>query len=217
MISGYYLNLVRAKDRRAHMEAGLRRVGLADRYHRHEAVDGNDLGVPGAMEDRRGACGLWSTWRDLLHQNRDSPAPIHIREDDVVLSPRLASFFVHQPHSIERDSWDLIFPFMNIHVEIGVLWAIKSMLPHIEDNTLLLTAENAYSHSKSSVIINNSSIGKLLSLFPQEPFPKQGLDVFYVKKSAGTRSRRNSPCLFSPACLVTVAIQQSICPGTRRN
>ena len=44
--AGFYINLDRATDRRKEMEAQLAKFGLADRYQRFSASDGNSLNFP---------------------------------------------------------------------------------------------------------------------------------------------------------------------------
>ena len=45
-VIGFYINLDRSPDRRAHMETELARHNLQDRYNRFAGTDGNVLGLP---------------------------------------------------------------------------------------------------------------------------------------------------------------------------
>ena len=63
MITGYYINRAGAADRRRHMEAELRRVGLQTHYRRAEAIE---LDVPDHESSMRGSHGLWANWRAAL-------------------------------------------------------------------------------------------------------------------------------------------------------
>lgn len=105
--TGVYINLDRSTARRAAMEAELGRHGLADCYRRFDAADGNVLGIPTTLTEREIGC-LTSHYL-VCKEHRDSPAHLHILEDDAVLSPLMAEAIrtVISPGLLER--YDILF------------------------------------------------------------------------------------------------------------
>jgi GR25 family glycosyltransferase involved in LPS biosynthesis len=82
--TGVYINLDRSTSRRAAMEAQIARHGVADRYRRFPAADGNVLGAPTGLSDSEMGC-LISHYL-VAKQHLDCPIPLHVVEDDVLFS-----------------------------------------------------------------------------------------------------------------------------------
>jgi hypothetical protein len=81
---GYYINLDRSVERRERMEAELALHGLADRYSRFPAVDGNALARASKLQP--GEIGAYRSHLDVLKQVAARGRSAHVLEDDVVLS-----------------------------------------------------------------------------------------------------------------------------------
>src|ERR1700761_1829036 len=94
---GRYINLDRSPERRRELEAMLAGFGVADRYQRFTAVDGQE------REARFSAVSPGELGCFLSHYEclRDAPRgrPIHIIEDDVVFGPRTVSLIEQTIHN----------------------------------------------------------------------------------------------------------------------
>jgi len=85
--TGLYINLDRSVERRKKIEDQLRSFDLASRYERFAAVDARDFTQASAMRPAEIAC-FHSHYRALAHGRR-SGLPVHIMEDDILLSEHL--------------------------------------------------------------------------------------------------------------------------------
>jgi GR25 family glycosyltransferase involved in LPS biosynthesis len=113
---GYFINLEGSHDRRASIEAGLTRAGIADRYRRFEAVDGHSA-------SQRPANLLPGTWGCLLSHTALMSLPhprdrvLHVLEDDATLSRHFVPVMEHLLASGALQPFDLVFtdvaPFPN--------------------------------------------------------------------------------------------------------
>jgi GR25 family glycosyltransferase involved in LPS biosynthesis len=83
--AGFYINLDRSRERRAAMETHLAAYGLADRYRRFPAAEGNSQGFPNTkLLD--GEMGCFTSHYLLLKANHGQTTPLHVVEDDVLFS-----------------------------------------------------------------------------------------------------------------------------------
>src|SRR3984885_814635 len=83
--AGFYINLDRSTGRYAEMEAQLASLGLSDRYKRFPAAEGNSLNLPNP-KIQPGEVGCFLSQYLLLKENLNQTIPLHIIEDDVLLS-----------------------------------------------------------------------------------------------------------------------------------
>ena len=86
--TGVYINLDRSTERRAAMEAQIARYGLAGRYRRFRAADGNILGAPTKLSESEIGCFISHLL--VLSEHLDCPVPVHVVEDDVEFSSLMA-------------------------------------------------------------------------------------------------------------------------------
>lgn len=86
---GFYINLDRSTRRRAAMESQLAALGLSDAYSRFAAVDGQSMTGP-AGRLSPGALGCFASHVGALRQAIGTGMPVHVLEDDALLSPELA-------------------------------------------------------------------------------------------------------------------------------
>jgi GR25 family glycosyltransferase involved in LPS biosynthesis len=86
---GAFINLDRSPERRRDIETQLHTFGIADRYARFPAIDGDALSnYPGPL--RRGEVGCFLSHVRALERMRMAGTHVHIVEDDVLLSRQLA-------------------------------------------------------------------------------------------------------------------------------
>jgi len=116
---GIYINLERSTARRRNLERQLRRLGLADRYTRLNAVDGRTLaGVP---PDRAGVVGCFVSQVKAIDQAKRTGGLVHIIEDDVILTDHVAPFIQWASAQGLFDRFDIVFLDMWVDPLIPVI------------------------------------------------------------------------------------------------
>lgn len=112
--TGIYINLDRSQERRRDLEEQLRTYNLLSRYVRLPATDGTLL--HSSRETLKpGEIGCFhSHYRALLSAQR-SGLPVHILEDDVLLSEHLEGFVGKAVASKFFDNVDIIFTETYVH------------------------------------------------------------------------------------------------------
>jgi len=89
--TGLYINLDRSPERRREFEGQLRTYNIFDRYVRLPATDGTLIQSPRATV-KPGEIGCFhSHYRALLHA-KPSGLPVHVVEDDALLSEHVDGF-----------------------------------------------------------------------------------------------------------------------------
>lgn len=84
---GYYINLDRATERRASIEAQLEHLGLSGSYTRFRAVDGKEKSTSGPISGPEVA--IFESHLTLMKDAASAKGPTHVVEDDVLLSEHL--------------------------------------------------------------------------------------------------------------------------------
>src|SRR4051812_423629 len=122
--AGLFINLDRCPERRAAMEAQLRRYGLADRYQRFPAIDDAD-GQRGCFQSHIGAL-----------ESAAAGHASHVLEDDALLSgyvPQVVEFVVSTG---VLDRFDIVFTETLIGPDILELRELKKLFDrHRADET----------------------------------------------------------------------------------
>jgi hypothetical protein len=173
--TGFYVNLDRNPERKAGIEAELARHGLSG-YRRFPAALGNALGFPNDVLTG-GEMGCFTSHTQLLKQNIGSALPLHVIEDDIMLSPQLEQVLDWAIDSGQLEKYDILFtdvavPLLNdaFHaykayydaaVSRDASGAIEKVVFSIVDMRELIFA------STCSFMVNPLSIGKLAALFEQ--------------------------------------------------
>src|SRR5262245_8250759 len=85
---GLYINLDRSGARRERMDAQFAQLGLSDRYSRFAAVDGAALSA-NPSRIKPGELGAFHSHMRALESAASDRVPIHILEDDALLSEHL--------------------------------------------------------------------------------------------------------------------------------
>jgi GR25 family glycosyltransferase involved in LPS biosynthesis len=106
--TGFYINLDRSEDRRKKIEGELKRCSLGGLYTRFRASDGNELNFPNPIL-KNSEIGCFTSHYRLLKENRNSTKPLHIIEDDVILSKFVASVLDQAIDSEEFQKFDIVF------------------------------------------------------------------------------------------------------------
>jgi GR25 family glycosyltransferase involved in LPS biosynthesis len=119
--SGWYINLDRSLTRRASVEDQLAAAGCADRYERFAAVDGATA-PHGGSPLSPGALGCFLSHARIIlrHAERNDGRPLHIMEDDVVLSRRHLHF-LDQIAMPAVDRFDIVFTDVSINFNLILL------------------------------------------------------------------------------------------------
>ena len=110
---GIYINLDRSTERRRNVERQLARLDLADTYVRLPAVDGRKLKPVGDLNP--GIVGCFRSHVAALALARSARGPIHIAEDDIVLSRHLAPFIRHGIGAGLFEDYDVVFLDLWVH------------------------------------------------------------------------------------------------------
>lgn len=110
MISGVFINLDRAPERRAALEAALGAAAPPYPFTRFAAVDGQARpGRPPALGT--GQYGCWLSHLAVLEQSLSAPEHLHVLEDDAVVSGAIALVpqLISLLDSDTGGDWDLLY------------------------------------------------------------------------------------------------------------
>jgi len=88
--SGIYINLDRSVERRRNVERQLAALGVADVYDRLPTIDGRTLPRVGTLHP--GIVGCFHSHAAALALAAEAGMPVHIAEDDIVLTPHVGPF-----------------------------------------------------------------------------------------------------------------------------
>lgn len=171
---GYYINLDRSLERRAAVEAELRRHHAESRYERFPAVDGQSCSITNNKLGP-GPAGCFLSHAKLLEQNLANPAHLHIVEDDVLYSPYAADLLDMVITNKTLSQFDLLFTDVYVPLSLETIRLYKDlydrcMLPGAsgerafkEFRVVDLAAVNFA--SMASYLVNKDSISKLSELY----------------------------------------------------
>lgn len=169
--TGIYINLDRSTGRRTAMESQLARYGLADRYRRFSAADGNTLGLPGSLSNSELGC-LISHYL-ICRDNLGTSNHLHVVEDDVMFSRSMDKTIGFIVGSGLIDKYDILFLDTVIDPLAGGLpfRDYKTLYDHciIRDASGNVTKVNfkaiEYIATSTSYLLNCHSIKKVLSVY----------------------------------------------------
>src|SRR5271156_180192 len=170
---GYYINLDRSPDRRAVMDAQLARLGLADRYRRFAAVDGNPHGLASPTLTVS-ELGCFASHHRLLQRHVDGAEHLHVIEDDIVLARRTASFIDGIIAAGLLDRHDLLFTDMVMQSDLNFIrrarrwYASDISRDTAGTSTQARRRPIAYTASMTSYLVNRQSTRLVSDLFGRE-------------------------------------------------
>ncbi|HXJ01939.1 MAG TPA: glycosyltransferase family 25 protein [Micropepsaceae bacterium] len=123
---GAYINLDRSPLRRQRMEAQLAAYKLPDCYGRFSAVDGAQLNL---SRSRIGAgeTGAFLSHAGVLEQARGTGVPIHILEDDALLSEHMRGVIEEAIAARIFERFDILFTDALLAPHLGMLKGLKAI------------------------------------------------------------------------------------------
>ncbi len=189
--TGFYVNLDRNPERRARIEQELARHGLSG-YARFRASDGNELKFPNPVL-KEGEMGCFTSHYRLMMENKDTLQPIHVIEDDIIMSSQVEPLLDQVIETGELDKYDIICTDVAVPLQNTLCIAYKTFYDanvkrddsgNITSVTYsLIDLKELAFGSTCSYLVNPKSIGKLAHLFEDElkRGPRVPVDIFIRK------------------------------------
>ncbi len=216
--AGYFLNLDRAVDRRRAMEDQLTAFNLGHVYTRYPAALGNVLKVQ-APKLSEGAVGCFISHYQLLKSLINSPAHVHVVEDDVLFSPSTSRIVESVIQSGVLDHWDLLYTDIWIPVELDSIQDLNARLSQaatldpdgkvrsVNQFSLIDLKGRAFA-ATVSYLVNRRSIQKTVELLAGAlaAGPALPIDLFYRQEI--NQGRLKAACLFP--FITSVNVEQSL-------
>ena len=185
---GLYINLDRSGVRRERMETQLAAFGLRERYARFAAIDGSALGAS-ASRIKSGELGAFHSHMRALESEASYGLPVHILEDDALLSEHLKPVIEDAVAARLFDRFDILFTDTFIPPHVGMLKALKDVFDKVAgsgrpnlrlgDLQVLDLARENFSCLTSYVVAPNA-IAKITALARAELAngPAKPIDLF---------------------------------------
>ena len=198
--TGLYINLDRSTDRRQSIEEQLHRFNPAGRYARFAALEPKDIGSSGAIQPGEAAC-FHSHYRALM-QGASSGLPVHILEDDVLLSEYLGAAAQTIVGSDFFGQFDVIFTDTFVHTEVMQLGFYKEAFDHAlagGKDAMKFTVIDLGQRQlacMSSYFVAPRAIEKLLAIFGDELARGPRMPVDFCLRLAAQDNRIRVGCWF---------------------
>jgi GR25 family glycosyltransferase involved in LPS biosynthesis len=221
---GRYINLDRSPERRLEIERQLSQLGLAERYTRFAAVDGQ------AITDRpdvanRAEVGCYRSHLDAIRLGAPPQSWLHIAEDDVVLSRHLPQVFDRLMTQEAFQDFDIVFT--NVMVLFGVAPIAEWRM--LFDRAVTMTPDGAVTGVKSfsavaldhipfylctSYAIHPHAIGKVTDLlaeaFARQPFEPVDIVLGRLANTGALKAACTMPFFSAPQLLGASTIRQEM-------
>jgi len=126
-VAGFYVNLDRSIDRRAHVEAELARHALTADYVRFPGYDAVRADAAGAAL-APGEIGCFRSHCAALRQFASGEHHLHVAEDDIVFSSRFAAVTGELVRAGMLDRYDLIFLDTVVAVGLELVSEFRQLL-----------------------------------------------------------------------------------------
>jgi GR25 family glycosyltransferase involved in LPS biosynthesis len=199
---GFFINLDRSIERRAHMEKQLQAGGLGH-YRRFSASDGNLIRTKSTRTP--GEVGSYLSHLNLLRVAANGGRPIHVLEDDVVVGDLTAAAVSAVISNRVLDEFDIVFLETYIGRDVQHLrrWRVLLEEAHARawpieraDQLQVLDITGSYLFGTTSYLAQPSGIKRLVSVLDEEwrRGPAVPLDAA-IQKAARARRLRIG-CLF---------------------
>ncbi|MFA5040682.1 MAG: glycosyltransferase family 25 protein [Bdellovibrionales bacterium] len=176
--AGFYVNLDRCEDRRIKIEQELANHGLGGKYTRFSASDGNAMGFPNPVGLRDSELGCFTSHYRLLKENRGSALPLHVMEDDIVLSKTFNYVMDQVLSGKELDNYDILYTDISTSMlDLNFVRFKQCYDQHVKRDKdgkiehlgfTVVDLSDVLFCSTCSFIVNPKSIDKLLSLYETE-------------------------------------------------
>jgi len=216
--AGYYINLDRNWDRKQELERQLAACNLLPFYQRHPASLGNALNLR-APSLKPGAVGCFTSHYLLLQSLRNTPAHVHVAEDDIVFGPSTGHVIDSLARNGELEKWDLLYtdvwvpPDMNYIRELSALYRQcttlnpDGTLKTVERFTMLNLRGRVFA-STVSYLVNKNSVNRIADILAEAV--RGGLsmpiDLFYRQQVH--QGRISAACIFP--FVTSVNIRQNL-------
>lgn len=216
---GYFINLDKNIDRLMHVEKQLFDYKLKSRYTRFPACAGNALKLK-APKLSPGQIGCFSSHYLLLKSQINSPAHVHVTEDDVVFSPAIAAVLDSQlPRGLLGD-YDLLYTEVFIPIDQR---HVRDMAVRFRQSTLLdekgcvksvtnfsvLPLKDRVFACTASYLVNKRSIAKVVSILEEAMQSEitMPIDLYFRQKTY--EGRIKAGCLFPFVTTVNLRLSQA--------
>jgi GR25 family glycosyltransferase involved in LPS biosynthesis len=183
---GVYINLDRSNERRAQMEAQIAALGLSETYARLPAVEGATLDAP-LSKVKPGELGCFLSHRRALELARSTGKPVHVLEDDTILSADMRSVIEDAISDGLLDRVDLLYLDTFVHCQPLMLKGMKSLFDHVAarrplrlaDMQIIDLSQQNFSGTTSYVVGPRAS-ERVLALMHRElaSGPRVAFDIF---------------------------------------
>ena len=196
---GVYINLDRSLARRERMETQLAQLGLADRYARLSAVDGANLNRPHSRIGP-GETGAFLSHAHALEQARPRGLPVHILEDDALLTEHVRQVIEDAIAGGLFDRFDILFTDIFVSPHLGMLKGLKAAFDHVAlpalrplrlaDLQVIDLARENFA-CLTSYVVGAKSMDRILALYRTELAngPQKPADLFLRDCAADGRLR----------------------------
>jgi GR25 family glycosyltransferase involved in LPS biosynthesis len=171
MYRGFYINLDRSPERHAAIEARLAGLGMAQRYERFPAMDGNSIGLTASgLTNSEPGC-LLSHYM-LLESRTDRADHLHVVEDDIVFANCTVPSVEKVIRSGLLDEFDILFT--ETAVEMDLNWCrearrlYKDLIQREENGTASAVEFRIVLGCTTSYLVNRGSIGLVCRLLGEE-------------------------------------------------
>ena len=177
MYTGLYINLDRCPDRRAEIETELARVGLAQKYRRFAAADGNTLNL---LQPRlnNGEMGCFISHYLLLKENLGTVQHLHVLEDDTVFAKCFDQVITRIIESGEIDAYDILYTDASLPLSNEAYKNFKALYDEIVTRDAAGKLKNAAFQilkpdqqmfpNTNSFLVNRKSLEKIYRLYEEE-------------------------------------------------
>lgn len=193
--SGYFINLDRATGRREALETALKKSGLTA-YRRFPAIDGSTLPPAGKLVP--GVVGCFHSHHRLLSAVPGDGRPIHVLEDDAVVSKEFAPALQKAISGGRLAPFDLVFTDVFIPDDLHLIRLLKGMYDkYTADGTLqLLNLQQVPFACTSSYVVNPQSVERVRSLLEAELVRGPTLPVDLYLRQLAHAGTLKVGCLF---------------------
>ena len=185
---GLYINLDRSPLRRERMEAQLAALDLTARYARFSAVDGAALNLVGSKIGH-GEAGAFLSHARALEQARPKGLPVHILEDDALLSRHMQPVIEEAIAAGFTERFDILFTDIFVNPHLGMLKGLKGAMDRVSlpsqrilrlaDLQLIDLAQESFA-CMTSYVVGAKSMDRVLALYRAEleKGPGKPVDLF---------------------------------------
>lgn len=123
---GAFINLDRSTQRRDQMQAQLRKFEFAPAYERFPAIDGSTLAHQPHGRIAAGELGAFYSHTEVLTDAARRSMPVHVLEDDAILSPHTCAVLDEVVAAGLLDRFDLLLTDTFVLPDLGMLKALSA-------------------------------------------------------------------------------------------